>query len=968
MKKLVIFSGFFLFAVTTLWAQKLENSQIKECIERYMNDARGPYKDIRWFCKDGSFVQPKEKCPEPGGVQRARYKDEVVALGKSNHIFLGQILSTTPKEDFWDAKNYNSRLKQYQLEKYLRTIDDGWVLRKGQFYRGAYQIEDEETWGIEFLQWLVGQDELINKQFFLLRQASKDIPHRGDDSKTLNVRAVSKAISDAYPAFMDLRVKIHGQPEATDIDKVKSFRDTHRSKLNANLLKQFETLLADMEAIYQPIQLGTLSRFINQIPKDAPIRESLSQFTQTFDGTQHAGALAVASAEQLAAIRLALPEIKGKKARLALIDLSNALEEIFFRAVNDWEPASLKEGMEKVCYTGQAAMGTGFIELWEWEEVQPILIPPTGESITLANFNTYIESARSLVEWGTGMVNGVYKDVINTYGGFEPKAYGFYDDRVRASVLLPLGNTVGQLGALLAKESKLTNRVFSLSNQSTFRGLNPGIALGELVVVRENEEELAVSKDKIYVFHHPPSDLKPVAGILTVTEGNMVSHVQLLARNLAIPNAVLSLQNMEDLDRFAGQQVFFAVSNSGTLVMKKAADMSKEEKALFAEKKRSDERITVPTEKIDLGQQAVLNMRNVNAASSGKLCGPKAANLGQLKAMFPENVVEGLVLPFGVFRQHMDQPMPGQQGSYWDFLNRAFVQAAQMRNENQSDEAIENYSLAQLEILREAIKKMALLPAFVSDLERSFQEVLGDKLGKVPVFLRSDTNMEDLKDFTGAGLNLTLFNVVDREKIIQGIKDVWASPYTERSFKWRQRYLLNPENVYPSILIIPSVDVEYSGVVITKGITTADERDITVAFSQGAGGAVDGQAAESYLLHHMGNNRLLSPAREPSYRRLPVSGGTSTNYATFEKPILNDRNLYDLRWVGQRTEYLLAPEEEGAVPGPFDIELGFQEDKIWLFQIRPFVENKNAVSSSYLESISPKVDDQQLIKLNQALN
>ena len=27
------------------------------------------------------------------------------------------------------------------------------------------------------------------------------------------------------------------------------------------------------------------------------------------------------------------------------------------------------------------------------------------------------------------------------------------------------------------------------------------------------------------------------------------------------------------------------------------------------------------------------------------------------------------------------------------------------------------------------------------------------------------------------------------DKIIQGIKDVWASPYTERSFKWRQKYL-----------------------------------------------------------------------------------------------------------------------------------------------------------------------------------
>ena len=86
---------------------------------------------------------------------------------------------------------------------------------------------------------------------------------------------------------------------------------------------------------------------------------------------------------------------------------------------------------------------------------------------------------------------------------------------------------------------------------------------------------------------------------------------------------------------------------------------------------------------------------------------------------------------------------------------------------------------------------------------------------------------------------------MDYESILQGIRDVWASPYTERSYKWRQLYLLNPENVFPSILIIPSVDVDYSGVMVTRGISNQEADDLTVAFSRGAGGAVDGQAAES---------------------------------------------------------------------------------------------------------------------------
>jgi hypothetical protein len=69
-----------------IWAQKVEKNQIKTLVEQYKKDAKGPYKDIRWFCKDGSTLPPKERCPD-GGLQRARYKDEVVSLAKANHVF-----------------------------------------------------------------------------------------------------------------------------------------------------------------------------------------------------------------------------------------------------------------------------------------------------------------------------------------------------------------------------------------------------------------------------------------------------------------------------------------------------------------------------------------------------------------------------------------------------------------------------------------------------------------------------------------------------------------------------------------------------------------------------------------------------------------------------------------------------------------------------------------------------------------
>ncbi|HEX9973189.1 MAG TPA: PEP/pyruvate-binding domain-containing protein, partial [bacterium] len=261
-----------------------------------------------------------------------------------------------------------------------------------------------------------------------------------------------------------------------------------------------------------------------------------------------------------------------------------------------------------------------------------------------------------------------------------------------------------------------------------------------------------------------------------------------------------------------------------------------------------------------------------------------------------------------------------------------------------------------------------LLPEFTDMLNQKFLEIFETEMGRLPVFIRSDTNMEDLKDFTGAGLNLTVFNVVDPEKILQGIRDVWASPYVERSYRWRQKFLLNPENVYPSILIIPSVNVQKSGVVITMGVSSGDSKDVTIAFNRGAGGAVEGQMAESYLLRHDGKDMLLSPARDTKYTSLPATGGTQKPTTFLNQPILSEADLANLREFAAKVRKKLPGAPGIETKGPFDVELGILDDAIWLFQVRPYVENKRAKSSAYLQALDPEVNQDMEIPLNEPGN
>ena len=269
-------------------AQKLGNQEIKDLINSYKRDIRGPYKEIRWFCTDGSIRQPKDPCPDNvgPGVQHATYKSSVIDLGKSNHIYLGQILAYTTKEEFWDSENNHSRLKQYQLDKYLRTVDNGWILEKGQYYRGAIQAEDEEAWGVDFYKWLLSDTENLTKNFYLIRQSLKDVPHNGDDNLAQRIRSDSKVISDIVPEFMDLRVKIHSQPDAGDINKVKDFKAKNSGKLTSEAKAKIETLVSTMTNFYKPVDIAQIEKN-TRLVQDSPIGVSIKTFADSYSAVSY---------------------------------------------------------------------------------------------------------------------------------------------------------------------------------------------------------------------------------------------------------------------------------------------------------------------------------------------------------------------------------------------------------------------------------------------------------------------------------------------------------------------------------------------------------------------------------------------------------------------------------------------------------------------------------------------------------
>lgn len=922
-------------------AGEMSSEKIRMLVGELKSDPRGPFQGIRWFCPDGSVLPATSRCPTPGGIQHGLSKTEIDRLARTNHLFLGQILAGAEYADFLDEAHGFARLKQYQIERYLVRSDDGWIFRRARFYRGAFQAEDEEAWGRGFLEWMLKRTDLIHRHFFLMRESVRDVPHGESKNLAQRIRAVSKEVSDAYPAFLDVRVKIHGQPEASDTLRVAGFRRDNAGRMPPALLDKLDNLRRDMRAYYSTNGLKRIRDLLLNIRGDTETKRRIA----SIESSMPAGDLLPALADAATAARRDIEAVESGRDRLRLMDVSLEIEALAFRSAGSWQPATIGQALSKFRALTNLALGAGLIEWWEAGEIN---FTPTTDSLSFDAFRTVSETAQRVVGWGIGMVSATFEQEVARYQPFEPLANGFLDDRMRSTVLLTMGEAAGQLAGEQSRRSGRVNHLMGLSRQGGIRGLNPGLAVGELVVQSGSSQEMDFRPDAIYMLDRAPADLKPVAGIGTVSEGNLVSHVQLLARNLGIPNAVVSPETLQDMRRYSGQKVFYAVSPGGVVLMKPAADMDRDERRLIEQRKRSEERIRVPTARVDLTATNLEGLRDLRAGDSGRVCGPKAANLGQLTTIFPENVAPGFIIPFGVFKQHMDQKVPGQAQTYWTWLASIFSDAEKARGAGQQESDVEQKVLAQLAELRTEIERMPLIPTFVVSLKQRFLEVLGEPLGRAPVFVRSDTNMEDLKDFTGAGLNLTIPNVVSEADVLQAIRRVWASPYRERGYRWRQKYLLNPEDVYPSLLILRSINADKSGVMITSGVASGVSNHFTVAFNRGVSGAVDGQAAEMYDLAPAGNQELLAPAREPEALTLPASGGTQRVQVAFNERVLSSEDLHALVTIGTRIRQSLPGTPGIETNGPFDIELGFLGSHLWLFQTRPFVENRSAAQSTYL--------------------
>jgi hypothetical protein len=954
---------FVLISVGTGASKTLPDEKtLRSWIQEMKVSARGPFKRIRWFCEDGTIQPPKEyACKDHGGgVQHGEWTDRVKTL-RANGYYIANVFADIDPQALLQNPEHFDIVKQMMVEKFLINADDGWIFRKARFYRGALQAEDEAMSGRNLLLALMAEPKWGEKYLFL-REAVKLFPHGRTGAPISEMRQLSLAIAEQDKNFETLRIKIHVQPELGDATRVRTYA---AQKGLADLSEDYEHLATMIEKVFKPSDLRFELQSLSKQVKDSNMVRLLNQRIGQMSKDNTPWIRFAAACRLLAALRDDLSNAGSANQMLAALDASLTLEDDLFRISNDLleelDRATRRERLAWLKETTAALYGAGILTTRQWHALQASINRHTQAEPMLIDYKVELDYAALVPGWADRALRFHFSQAVAQLTVLEPIARRYIHDRLRGSLLLFYTTVFDSLMADANKQLGIQNTLLSQKNiASGLRGLNAGLARGILREPQPGEASQHFDRNSIYVLPATTEDLPPVAGIITAGKGNILSHVQLLARNLGIPNVAIDKWLLPQIRSRKGHKVVLAVSPQGVVQL---VDDGPQWDEIFARQKAAPDVIIRPDlDKLDLHNHSLIPLQNLTAADSGRVAGPKATNLGELKYHFPEAVTNGLVIPFGIFRALLDQPIEPGGPSVFNWIQDQYKLIRSLEVSPQKQKQITRQFLQRL---RNWIVHADAGGAFRLRLQAALEETFGED-GTYGVFVRSDTNVEDLPGFTGAGLNLTVANVVGFENVLKAINRVWASPFTERAYQWRQAYMENPEHVYVSVLLLKSIPAEKSGVMVTADVHSGQKGWLTIAVNEGIGGGVSGQTAEELRVNmHSGSVRLMAHATEPFKRILLTSGGLTKIPASGTEAVLSEVDVAILinfaKSVPMRFPNLLNSDGR---PVPADIEFGFYRNKLVLFQIRPFLESAQARHSLFLNRLDQALSEKHGITVN----
>jgi hypothetical protein len=450
-----------------------------------------------------------------------------------------------------------------------------------------------------------------------------------------------------------------------------------------------------------------------------------------------------------------------------------------------------------------------------------------------------------------------------------------------------------------------------IAREQEYQALNVAKGLGRIHVIDRLDDHVEIGFNEILVLNEVPLSLPPVAGVIVSKPSTPLSHINLLVKGWGVPNAYIKNAN-EILKQYDGWWVSFETTTDKYTI--KRADI----KQLDEYQKRLAAYKQVMTPRFNLAERRLLDLA-LQRARMADAYGSKSANLGEVA----RSRIAGVIVPngFGIPIYFYDRFVKENklEDAVFEMMNdQKFVHDPAYRRER-------------LTAMRELF-----MQGKVSDELRAavLKKVHGEYAGK-GLFVRSSSNVEDLPNFSGAGLYDTVPNVKDDEKLIEAIKTVWASLWNFAAYEARERANIDHSKAYMGVLVQEGINADSAGVMITTDPFDSDDHGaVYISAKRGLGiKVVEGKKIAEQIIYKPGAHfvRVLTRSDEDSLLTFDEQGGVKEIPISGERAVLTDEVVKKLARAASLIKRVFGGREQ-------DIEWVYMHGQIYIVQSRPFVQ------------------------------
>ena len=291
---------------------------------------------------------------------------------------------------------------------------------------------------------------------------------------------------------------------------------------------------------------------------------------------------------------------------------------------------------------------------------------------------------------------------------------------------------------------------------------------------------------------------------------------------------------------------------------------------------------------VDMLPSALVLMPGVVERVDVDRWGGKAANLMELKRL-------GVRVPpwFALSNLAFEQVMTSA-GLFAQIRDR-------LRNVNADHEELGELSAT----IRGWIDDVSWPDELREQVQRRFDSLFAEE---AMVAVRSSARDEDDDQFSFAGLHDSLL-FVGRDGVVDAIRRVWSSAYTERALGYRLRNELDAVDVGIAVIVQEMIDPQVSGVVFTVEPATGDVESVLINSLWGAGEGLVGAglAADSYTVDKQSGE--IAPQLATKERKMIFDAGQGEGLVEVEvessrreEPTLDDRRIDQIANVACRIE------------------------------------------------------------------